>query len=92
MEDAEAPLALRASRPHAVDYIGGGDQEEGKIECPGRHRMSLSMNESEWNLNIFALILRGRGGRARADDAGTIPASPNPQPRTPNSKPQPPKP
>ena len=33
-EREEAPLALRAARPHTVVYIGGCDQEEGEIECP----------------------------------------------------------
>jgi len=33
-ESEEAPLALRATRPHTVGCIGGCDQEEGVIECP----------------------------------------------------------
>ena len=27
--------ALRATRPHTVGYIGGRDQEQREIECPG---------------------------------------------------------
>jgi len=34
VERQQAPLALRATRPHTVGYIGGCDQEEGVIECP----------------------------------------------------------
>ena len=35
-EREEAPLALRAARPHTLGYIGGYDQEQGVIECPAR--------------------------------------------------------
>jgi len=31
-------LAIRATRPHTVGYIGGGDQEQGVIESPCRTR------------------------------------------------------
>ena len=34
----EAPLALRATRPHTVGYIEVCDQEEGVIEYPSRQR------------------------------------------------------
>ena len=31
----EAPLALRATRPHTVGHIGGSDQEQGESACVG---------------------------------------------------------
>ena len=54
--------ALRATRPHTVGYIGGCDQEEGEIECPGR-AMALAptriFEEEGWN---------GRRGRGESWD------------------------
>jgi len=34
-EREEAPLALGGTRAHTVGYIGGCEQEQGKIEPPG---------------------------------------------------------
>jgi len=36
-EREEAPLALRATRPQTVGYIGVCDQAQGVIECPSNH-------------------------------------------------------
>ena len=45
-EREHAPLALRATRPHTVGYIGGCDQEEGVIECPSRFISPSSLRSS----------------------------------------------
>ena len=53
-ERKEAPLAIRATRPHTVGYIGGSDQEKGVIQwpcswmdaetCPSVNSACLSIN------------------------------------------------
>jgi len=41
-EREEAPLALRATRPHTVGYIGVCDQEEGGVRSPCRQRLGAA--------------------------------------------------
>ena len=53
-ERKEAPLALRAARPHTVGYTGGCNQEEGEIECPCREQLgALSDQEAYLQVQSF---------------------------------------